>query len=85
MKRLVFIFVSSLVSLLKIAGIASAHVSVLPGEVNQSAYEKFTVRVPNEKEIPSVKIEVKFAVNDVTISRFEPKLGWKYESEIKLL
>jgi uncharacterized protein YcnI len=65
--------------MLLLSGIASAHVSVLPSEVKQGSYEKFTVRVPNEKEIPTVKVEVKFPVDDVAISRFEPTPGWKYE------
>jgi uncharacterized protein YcnI len=60
-------------------GIASAHIGVTPAEAIQGVYEKFTVRVPNEKEIPTVKVEVKFPVEDVNISRFEPKPGWKYE------
>lgn len=61
------------------SGIAGAHVTVLPKEVTQGTYEKFAVRVPTEKDVPTVKVEVKFPVNDVSISRFEPKPGWKYE------
>ncbi|WP_028547609.1 YcnI family copper-binding membrane protein [Paenibacillus sp. UNC451MF] len=60
-------------------GIASAHVTVLPSESVQGSYEKFTVRVPNEKDIPTVKVEVKFQLDSVSISRFEPKPGWKYD------
>lgn len=60
-------------------GIASAHVTVFPKEAVQGAYEKFAVRVPTEKDVPTVKVEVKFPVDDVTVSRFEPKPGWKYE------
>ncbi|OXM83498.1 YcnI family protein [Paenibacillus rigui] len=60
-------------------GIASAHVTVQPPETTQGSYEKFAVRVPSEKDIPTVKVEVKFPLDSVTISRFEPKAGWKYE------
>jgi uncharacterized protein YcnI len=60
-------------------GIASAHVTVQPPETTQGSYEKFAVRVPTEKDVPTVKIEVKFPLDDVSISRFEPKPGWKYE------
>jgi uncharacterized protein YcnI len=60
------------------AGIASAHVVVYPKESTQGSYEKFTVRVPSEKEIPTVKVEVKFPTDAVAVSRFEPKPGWSY-------
>jgi uncharacterized protein YcnI len=60
-------------------GIASAHVTVLPKETAQGSYEKFAVRVPTEKDIPTVKVEVKFPLETVSISRFEPKPGWKYD------
>jgi uncharacterized protein YcnI len=60
------------------AGIASAHVTVYPKESTQGSYEKFTVRVPSEKEIPTVKVEVKFPTDAVSVSRFEPKPGWSY-------
>ncbi|MFD0678889.1 MULTISPECIES: YcnI family copper-binding membrane protein [unclassified Paenibacillus] len=61
------------------AGVASAHVTVLPKEAVQGSYEKFAVRVPSEKDIPTVKVEVKFPLDAVSVSRFEPKPGWKYE------
>jgi uncharacterized protein YcnI len=61
------------------SGTASAHVTVLPKEAVQGSYEKFAVRVPNEKDVPTVKIEVKFPVDAVSISKFEAKPGWKYD------
>jgi uncharacterized protein YcnI len=64
--------------LLLFAGIASAHVVVFPKEAVQGSYEKFTVRVPSEKDVPTVKVEVAIPA-DVAISRFEPMNGWKYE------
>lgn len=67
------LFVSALMG-----GLASAHVTVFPKEAIQGAYEKFTVRVPSEKEIPTTKVEVRFPLDSVTISRFEPKPGWTY-------
>jgi uncharacterized protein YcnI len=61
-------------------GIASAHVSVQPPVAVQGSYEKFAVRVPSEdKESPTVKVEVRFPMDSVSISRFEPKPGWKYD------
>jgi uncharacterized protein YcnI len=63
---------------LTFASIASAHVTVSPKEATQGAYEKFTVRVPTEKEVATVKVEVKIPA-EVNISRFEPKPDWKYD------
>lgn len=64
---------------LMFGGLASAHVTVLPKETTQGSYEKFAVRVPSEKDVPTVKVEVKFPLDEVSISRFEPKPGWNYE------
>jgi uncharacterized protein YcnI len=68
-----------LICSLLLAGIASAHVVVYPVESTQGSYEKFTVRVPSEKDIPTVKVEVKFPLDSVAVSRFEPKAGWNYQ------
>jgi uncharacterized protein YcnI len=68
-----------LVCSLLLAGIARAHVVVYPQASTQGSYEKFTVRVPSEKDVPTVKVEVKFPVDAVAISRFEPKAGWNYQ------
>lgn len=78
MKKTMSIMLTCLVSMMLFAGIASAHVGVYPKETTQGSYEKFTVRVPNEKDIATVKVELKIS-DDVTISRFEPKADWKYE------
>ncbi|NOU99864.1 YcnI family copper-binding membrane protein [Paenibacillus planticolens] len=68
-----------LIGSMLLAGVASAHVTVYPKEATQGSYEKFTVRVPSEKDIPTVKVEVKFPMDSVAVSRFEPKAGWTYE------
>ncbi len=79
MKKLPFTFGLVLLLSLLLSGLASAHVTVQPKETTQGSYEKFTVRVPSEKNEPTVKVEVKFPLDAVTVSRFEPKPGWKYE------
>jgi uncharacterized protein YcnI len=78
MKQVAKVFLSCFLLLFVFANVASAHVVVLPEETTQGAYEVFTVRVPTEKEIPTTKVQVTFS-NDVKVSRFEPKPGWKYE------
>jgi uncharacterized protein YcnI len=66
------------VAMLLFAGIASAHVVVYPQQSTQGTYEKFTVRVPSEKDVPTVKVEIKIPA-EVAISRFQPMAGWKYD------
>ncbi|RIX53921.1 DUF1775 domain-containing protein [Paenibacillus nanensis] len=78
MKKIQIIAMACLWSIVLFAGSASAHVTVQPKEASQGAYEVFTVRVPTEKEVPTVKVEVKIP-DEVTISRFEPKPDWTYE------
>ncbi len=79
MKKLHYALALGLLASMLGGGFASAHVTVLPKETTQGSYEKFAVRVPTEKDIPTVKVEVKFPLDAVSISRFEPKPGWKYE------
>ncbi|ALS24338.1 YcnI family protein [Paenibacillus naphthalenovorans] len=58
--------------------IAEAHVTVNPNETFQGAHEVFTVRVPNEKEASTVRVEVHFP-EQISISRVQPLAGWSYE------
>ncbi len=78
MKKITAILSAVLMGSMLFAGIASAHVTVYPKQTTQGTYEKFTVRVPTEKEVPTVKVKVDIP-QDVNISRFEPLPGWTYE------
>ena len=61
-------------------GIASAHVTVNPRSVPPDSFEAFTVRVPTEKEQPTIQLRIEFPAG-LTVSRFQPKAGWKREVE----
>lgn len=79
MKKVATLLVSMIGALSLFAGVASAHVSVGPKETSQGAYEMFTLKVPSEKEdVLTTKIQV-LIPEEVNITRFEPKPGWKYE------
>lgn len=80
MRRMVVASAVALMALLIGVGVASAHVTVWPKESGTGAYEKYTVRVPTEKEIPTVKVEVLFP-EGLKVSSFQPKQGWTYETE----
>jgi len=55
-----------------------AHIRILPAESTQGAREKYTMRVPNEKQVATIKIEGEFP-SGVNIYDFEFKPGWKLD------
>ena len=57
---------------------AYGHVTVRPMESAAGASEKYTMRVPTERNVPTVRIEIQFP-DAVTVSSIEPKAGWKIE------
>jgi uncharacterized protein YcnI len=59
---------------------AYAHVTVQPRQSNTGATEKYTLRVPTEKFVPTVRVEVEFPAN-LNVSSFEQKSGWKIEEK----
>ncbi|WP_018132291.1 YcnI family copper-binding membrane protein [Effusibacillus pohliae] len=67
-------------TLLALTGTASAHVTVWPKETTTGAYEKYTVRVPVEKDINTTKVRVEFP-QGVSVSTVQPTPGWNYEFE----
>lgn len=66
--------------LFAVAGVASAHAVVYPREVKANTYEKFALRVPTEKDVPTVKVRLEVP-EGFTVSRVQPLPGWKYEFE----
>ena len=66
--------------LLATAGVAWAHVRVLPEEVPADTFEVFTVRAPTEKDIPTTEVRVEVP-EGFTVSRVQPMPSWDYELE----
>ncbi len=63
-----------------LAAPASAHVSVWPKEAAAKGYQAFTVRVPTEKDSPTLSVRLELPASFKGV-RFQPKPGWKYEVE----
>ena len=59
---------------------AQAHVTVQPRETTAGAAQKYTMRVPNEKSIPNVRVEAEFPAS-VEITALEEKAGWTIEAK----
>jgi len=74
MKRLML----TLVITLSFAGLAIAHIRIAPTESTVGAREKYTMRVPNEKQVGSSKIEGEFPAG-LQVYDFEFKPGWKID------
>jgi uncharacterized protein YcnI len=57
---------------------AHGHVTVQPRESSAGAMQKYTMRVPNEKNVANVRVEAEFPASAEIIS-VEAKEGWKIE------
>lgn len=58
--------------------VAGAHVSIMPNQSPANAYELYTVRVPTEKAVPTVKVRLDFP-EGMDVSRFASAPGWTRE------
>lgn len=61
---------------LVVAPAAAAHVTVNPDRVPGGSLNRFEILVPNEKEVPTVKVTVQLP-NGLEEVTFQPKAGWK--------
>ena len=57
---------------------ALAHVTVSPKVSSPGAWEKYAIRVPNEKKVATTSLEVRFPAG-VRVMSFEDKPGWTIE------
>lgn len=78
MKRIVALLAAMFV--LALGSVASAHVSVWPKQSPVNGFERYTVRVPNEKEIPTTKVRVELPAGS-TFSSWLPVPGWTLTTE----
>lgn len=62
------------------AGALWAHAVVVPGTTSVGAYETYTLRVPNEKDIATTRVEITFPAEIFVIS-FAEVTGWDLEVE----
>lgn len=69
---------SLLAALLACTSLAFGHIRIYPNESQQGAREKYTMRVPNEKQVPSSKIVGEFP-EGLQVYDFEFKPGWQIE------
>jgi uncharacterized protein YcnI len=58
---------------------ASAHAVVFPPEAPTGAYQKYTLRVPNERDFPTVRVAIVFPAA-VRVISFDEVPGWTLET-----
>lgn len=81
--RLAVIAGLALVGAVAVAGPASAHVTINPGEAEAGSYARLDLRIPNESDTAStVKIELTLPADHPFASvRTSPIAGWKVETK----
>ncbi|MGG2995230.1 YcnI family protein [Paenibacillus macerans] len=76
--RLWFAVASAAAATLLFAGVASAHVTVSPGASAPGAWQTYTIKVPVEKDIPTVKVALKIP-DGVEFKQYRPIPDWGVE------
>jgi uncharacterized protein YcnI len=64
---------------LAIPALLDAHAVVYPATSAPGAYEKYVLRVPNEKGVPTTKVELRFP-SGVRVISFGDVTGWQLET-----
>ena len=69
---------ATLALVLIVPALALAHAVVYPRASTPGAYERYVLRVPNEKDVPTTKVEIHFPAG-VRVTGFEDVPGWNLE------
>ena len=65
-------------ALMVFASAAPAHIRIFPTESTVGAREKYTMRVPNEKQVTTIRVEGEFPP-ELNAYDFEFKPGWQID------
>ena len=67
-----------LLAILVAPSIVFAHAVVFPKTSSPGAYEKYVLRVPNERDVPTIKVEIRFP-EGLRVVSFGEVPGWKLQ------
>lgn len=67
-----------LLAILVAPSIVFAHAVVFPKTSAPGAYEKYVLRVPNERDVPTIKVEIRFP-EGLRVVSFGDVPGWKLQ------
>lgn len=76
--RILSVGAAAAAGLLLLAGVASAHVTVSPGVSSPGAWETYSIKIPTEKDIPTVKVSLKVP-EELEFKQYRPIPDWKVE------
>lgn len=76
--RVAALCTSAAAGLLLFSGLASAHVTVQPGVSSPGAWETYSLKVPVEKDIPTVKVSLKIP-DELDFKQYRPVPDWTVE------
>lgn len=76
MKKLISSLLATFLLCLIFSAVANAHVEVTPDASQKNAEEVYTVKVPNEKDNPTVKMVLRIP-GGLAWESYEPVNGWK--------
>jgi len=68
----------ALLLVLAVPTLLFGHAVVYPRASTTGAYEKYVLRVPNEKEVATTRVEIRFPA-DVRVTSFGDVAGWQLE------
>ena len=77
-RRLSAIVVSVVAIVIAVQALSWAHAVVFPRQSTPGAYEKYVLRVPNEKAVATTKVELRFPAG-VRVTSFGDVPGWQLE------
>jgi uncharacterized protein YcnI len=63
---------------LAVPALGLAHAVVFPKSSTPGAYERYVLRVPNERNVPTTRVEIHFP-SDVKVVSFADVQGWQLE------
>jgi uncharacterized protein YcnI len=72
------VFLASVALVLAVPAVVFAHAVVFPRASTTGAYERYFLRVPNERNVATTKIELRFP-SDVRVTSFSDVPGWQLE------
>ncbi len=68
----------ALLTILALPASLDAHAVVFPKASTTGAYERYVLRVPNEREVPTIRVEIRFP-DAVRVTSFGEVPGWKLQ------
>ena len=75
MKKLLTLFPVLLLIMSLVVSVASAHVEVDPNQVPENSWQKFTIKVPTESDVPTTAVKI-VVPDNAEIESLEPAPGW---------